>query len=222
MRESPPKPTFLDGLRYVAGEPILVRLITVYTLLQFLNGELLMAIPLLAESRHGFNMSTSETGVALMLFGLYCIIFNFTMFKHIVSRLGQKRANALGFILTAVGLLGLPLTQYLTTPASTCMWVGICCSYVIFGTGYMMLSCILTSLISTHASPHYQGVTQGVTRMFASVTRGIGPMVEGAMFEWSLSINVVSASFFFISAGYIFAMLILAPVPREVLERRKF
>lgn len=81
-----------------------------------------------------------------------CPVYLFILFLVItLLRLGQKRANALGFVLAAIGLLGLPGTVVATEHHTTGMWVGMVMSYLVFGTGYMMLACILTSLISTHS-----------------------------------------------------------------------
>lgn len=84
--EPPPeKPTFWEGLQYVSGEPLLMRLILVYSLSNFLNGELLYAIPLLAEDYDGFDLKADETGFILLFFGCWCIFFNFLFFKPIVK-----------------------------------------------------------------------------------------------------------------------------------------
>jgi MFS family permease len=86
------------------------------------------------------------------------------------------------------------------------------------GTGFMLLNSILTSLISSQASSNMQGVVQGITRTFASVMRGLGPIVCGAVFSFGEARDLPSVSFIFLSAGYIGAFALLSGVPRRVLE----
>lgn len=55
--------------------------------------------------------------------------------QRVVAYMGQKAANIMGFFLTGVGLLGLPLTAVVTDPNTPAMWVGVVLSILIYGSG---------------------------------------------------------------------------------------
>jgi hypothetical protein len=101
---------------YIARHWVLVRVIIAYSLTNFLNGGLLVVIPLLAERSVGYGLGSKPTAVILLVFGIYCIVFNLTVFKPLVRLMGQKRANALGLNLVAFSILAFPLAAHLLPP----------------------------------------------------------------------------------------------------------
>jgi hypothetical protein len=74
----------------------------------------------------------------------------------VVARLGQKRANGIGLVLTGVGVLGLPVGDYFIPAHTLQLWSCIVITVLVFGAGYMLINSILASFISLHASSEMQ------------------------------------------------------------------
>ena len=83
----------------------------------------------------------------------------------------------------------------------------------------MMVNTIFASVISSHADAGMQGVAQGVSKMMASLARGLGPMVLGPIFEWSAGIGYPFIAFLVVSIGYMSIFFVVGPIPRAVMEK---
>lgn len=97
-----------------------------------------------------------QASIIMLFFGSWAIVFNTFFFKPVVARLGQKRANGMGLILTGVGVLGLPLGDWYIRAHTALLWACIVVTVLIFGAGYMLINSILASFISLHASAEMQ------------------------------------------------------------------
>lgn len=73
----------------------------------------------------------------MLLFGSWAIVFNALFFKPVVARLGQKRANGIGLLLTGIGVLGLPIGDYYIRAHTPQLWSCIVITVLVFGAGYM-------------------------------------------------------------------------------------
>lgn len=62
IRSPPRSPSFLDGLRFICSQRILLRIILISALTGLLNGGLSASITLLAKSKHGFSMNQAQVG----------------------------------------------------------------------------------------------------------------------------------------------------------------
>lgn len=85
----------------------------------------------------------------------------------------------------------------------------------------MMVNTIFASVISSHADANMQGVAQGVSKMLASLTRGLGPMILGPIFEWAVTdLRVPFVAFLIISLGYLSVLLVVVPIARPIFEKK--
>ena len=151
----------------------------------------------------------------------FYVLYNQLLFRRVLRRLGQKRANTLGIVLVAVGILGFPLVEAVVPCHTPLMWVVLTIFSAITGSGYMMVNTIFAAVISSHADAGMQGVAQGVSKMLAALTRGIGPMILGPIFEWAVGdLGVPFVAFLVISLGYLSVLLIVGPVPRPIFEKK--
>lgn len=184
----------------------------------------------------------------MLLFGSWGIAFNAFFFKSVVARLGQKRANGIGLLLTGIGVLGLPIGDYYIRAHTAKLWSCIVITVLVFGAGYMLINSILASFISLHAShemqvrkeyettegscvthrpqpndrptiiAHTQGIAQGVATFSSQILSGLGPIAIGAL---NNAVDSPMPVFLCLTAGYVAAFFALVTVPREVLEKHK-
>lgn len=129
-------PGFIGGLRYVAGNRMLVIFIGCYAYTSPLSGMTLMAIPLLSSDQNkGLHMNTFETGMVLLLFMAFYVLYNQLFFRRVVRRIGQKSANTAGLILVALGILGFPLVEAVVPCHTPLMWVVLTVFCAVSGIG---------------------------------------------------------------------------------------
>ena len=76
--------------------------------------------------------------------------------QPVVARLGQKRANGIGLLLTGFGVLGLPIADAYIRAHSVQLWLVIVPSVLTMSSGYMLINSLIASFISTHARPEMQ------------------------------------------------------------------
>lgn len=137
--------------------------------------------------------------------------------QPIVARLGQKRANGIGLILTGVGILGLPVGDYFVRSHTVKLWSCIVVTVLIFSSGYMLINSILASFISLHASREMQGIAQGIAALASQILSGLGPIAFGALYN---AIKAPIPVFLCLTAGYLVSFCVLLVVPRATLEKK--
>ncbi len=215
------RPSLCQGVLYVLRDPLLVRLIVVYSLTSFLNGGLFLSINILALNSQGFDMQPKDSSVIMLLFGSWAIFFNALLFKPFVLWLGPKRANALGLLATGFGVLVLPFADHYVRAHTWLLWGCIAVGVLVFGSGYMLVNSLLLGFISAHASGEMQGITQGMAVFLSSICSGVGPIVLGIVANASQDARMPVLSFLFLTVGYTSAMAALHGVPRDVLEKQE-
>lgn len=66
-----------------------------------------------------------------------------------------------------------------------------------------------------------QGVAQGVSKMLAALTRGVGPMILGPIFEWAAKdLKLPFVAFLIIALGYLSVLPVVLPIPRPIFEKK--
>ena len=214
-----PKVTFLEGLKYVWNHPVVLRLILANTLYAFASAGLEVSLPLMATSKRGFDMTVSQYAIISTYSGAYGIFFNMFLLKCLVNRLGEVRTVKIGSLLLAFGLLGYPLSDLYIPNNDPGIYVAIILSSTLCTSGWMIVNSIIAAMISEQVSRDKQGITQGIKKFIVNIFKGMGPISQGALFEWSMRVNAPIVSFVWLSVGFLTSLAIICTIPKKVLEQ---
>ena len=133
---------------------------------------------LFAERRFEWNgrpFGPQEIGYLFAFVGFLSIIFQGGLIGRLVERFGESRLVVAGFAALVVGYLGLGVAYSVTL----LVIVGVTAA---FGNG--VLRPALTSLITTHAGKHEQGVVLGLSQALTSLANIVAPFVAGLLIQY--------------------------------------
>jgi DHA1 family tetracycline resistance protein-like MFS transporter len=160
------------ALRDALLRPVLARLVIMFFLviLAFSALETTFAWWAIAQ----FGWGPRPTGFVFFYVGLLSALMQGVLIGPLTRRFGEERLMLGGLVLLALGLLLLPLAQGVPVliVALTALALGI---------GAMQPS--INSLISQHAGMERQGEVMGVTQAVGSLSRVVGPLAAGSLFE---------------------------------------
>jgi DHA1 family tetracycline resistance protein-like MFS transporter len=160
------------ALRDALARPVLARLVIMFFLviLAFSALETTFAWWAIAQ----FGWGPRPTGFVFFYVGLLSALMQGGLIGPLTRRFGEERLMLGGLVLLALGLLLLPLAQGVPVLilALTALALGI---------GAMQPS--INSLISQHAGMERQGEVMGVTQAVGSLSRVVGPLAAGSLFE---------------------------------------
>ena len=162
----------IAGLRNALGRPVLSRLLLVFFLviLAFAGMESTFALWAMRQ----FGWGPAQVGYALTFVGLLSAIMQGGFIGTLTRRFSEERLMLAGLVLIALGLLVLPLARDLAPLLAALAALAL-------GMGMMQPS--LNSLISRRAGVDEQGEVMGVAQSIGSLSRVLGPIVAGALFE---------------------------------------
>ncbi|MFO0621985.1 MAG: MFS transporter [Polyangia bacterium] len=155
--------------RKVVG-PLL--LITMLATLAFVAMESTFA--LFAKLRYGFSEQTM--GRLFALIGIVIAIIQGGVIGPLARRFGEVSVGIAGFLILTVSFAALPFmpTQTLTITA-----------LVVVAVGQGLLNPSLSTLLSRAASKSEQGGTLGLGQSLNSLSRAVGPVLAGTLFDFS-------------------------------------
>lgn len=152
--------------------------------------------------RYGWD--TKQTGLSLALVGLMAAIVQGWLARHLLPRLGERRAAILGFSIMAVALVG-----YGLAPEGWMVYV-----LIVFGSLSGLAVPAVQGMISRSVADNEQGGIQGSLTGLQSVAGAIGPPLATAIFGFFISERapaiVPGAPFFFSSALTVVAAFLAA------------
>jgi MFS transporter, DHA1 family, tetracycline resistance protein len=154
------------------GRPVLSRLLVVFFLviLAFAGMESTFALWAMRQ----FDWGPAQVGYALTFVGLLSAIMQGGLIGMLTRRFGEERLMLSGLALIALGLLVLPFAHHLAP-------LLVALAALALGMGAMQPT--LNSLISRCAGPEEQGEVMGVAQSIGSLSRVLGPIIAGALFE---------------------------------------
>jgi predicted MFS family arabinose efflux permease len=154
------------------GRPVLSRLLVVFFLviLAFAGMESTFALWAMRQ----FDWGPAQVGYALTFVGLLSAIMQGGLIGMLARRFGEERLMLSGLALIALGLLVLPFAHHLAP-------LLVALAALALGMGAMQPT--LNSLISRCAGPAEQGEVMGVAQSIGSLSRVLGPLIAGALFE---------------------------------------
>jgi len=173
-------------------DPVLKRLLMLWTLFAFSFATFMSGFALFAERRYKWNgqvLGPREIGYVFAFFGFIGIFMQGGVVGRVVKRFGEEKVIMLGFLGACLGYAGMALTHTL----SGLLWVLGASSIVSAG-----LRPALTSLISQKAGKREQGVLIGLTQSLTSIAQIVAPIIGGALIQqgllstWTLWVAVLS------------------------------
>jgi MFS transporter, DHA1 family, tetracycline resistance protein len=162
----------LAGIRDALTRPGLRRLLAVFFLviLAFSGMETTFAWWAIAQ----FGWGPRSIGFVFFYVGILSALMQGGLIGPLTRRFGEERLMLGGLGLIALGLLLMPLARSLPL-------LLIALSALAIGMGAMQPS--INSLISRRAGPEQQGEIMGVAQAVGSLSRVLGPIIAGALFE---------------------------------------
>lgn len=141
-----------------------------------------------------FGVTEQNIGYFYTYVGCISLVMRGLLLGPAVRRFGEVGVTRLGAISLAVGLLAIPLPQHL--------WgLALCVLFVPVGTALLFPA--TTSLVSRRAHRSETGQVMGVQQLFGGVSRMLGPLWAGFVFEeigiqypfWIAAALMLSVSF---------------------------
>ena len=151
---------------------MLARLLVVFFLVILAFGGMESTFALWAMREYGWG--PAQIGYVFTYVGLLSAVMQGGLIGPLNRRFGEERLMMSGLALIALGLLVLPFAR--TLPPLV-----VAVSALAIGMGAMQPS--LNSLISRRAGAEEQGEVMGVAQSIGSLSRVLGPVIAGALFE---------------------------------------
>jgi DHA1 family tetracycline resistance protein-like MFS transporter len=171
-RRAPARPSRWQVARDVLTRPALRQLIVLLfiTVTAFAGMETTFAL----WAHSAFGWGPREVGYNFLFVGVVLVVVQGFLIGPLTRRFGETRLVLGGAGLIALGLLGLPFA--LTLPRL----LGV---NVLLALGMGVLNPAITSLISQSAEIDERGGILGVSQSASSLSRILGPLVAGLLFE---------------------------------------
>ena len=189
-----------ETLRYPKKETS--ELIWIYAVGMMALSALAAVLTLFLKER--FEITAAEIGFFFVYLGAISVIMRAGVLGHAVRAMGEVRVMRLGAVVFAIGLAAYPLPDRLPTLMMVMALVPI---------GQALLFPSTTGLLSRRGGKDQLGQLMGVQQAFGSVSRIVGPLWAGALFQY------VSPDAPFFAAGAVVAVVAvlagrLRPEPR--------
>ncbi|MBV9587159.1 MAG: MFS transporter [Alphaproteobacteria bacterium] len=167
-----PRRSRLAVFQAALGRPVLPRLLAIFFLviLAFAGMESTFALWAMRQ----YDWGPAQIGYIFTFVGLLSAAMQGGLIGPLTRRFGEERLLLGGLALIALGLLVLPFARALAP-------LGVAVSALAIGMGAMQPS--LNSLISRRAGAEEQGEIMGLSQSVGSLSRVLGPVIAGALFE---------------------------------------
>jgi DHA1 family tetracycline resistance protein-like MFS transporter len=156
----------------VLGRPVLARLLAVFFIVILAFAGMESTFAMWAMRQYGWG--PAQIGYVFTYVGLLSAVMQGGLIGPLTRRFGEERLMQSGLALIALGLLLLPFARALLP-------LGVALTALAVGMGAMQPS--LNSLISRRAGVEEQGEVMGLAQSVGSLSRVLGPVIAGALFE---------------------------------------
>ncbi|WDZ75233.1 Tet(A)/Tet(B)/Tet(C) family tetracycline efflux MFS transporter [Ensifer adhaerens] len=165
----------LAGLRQTLRGPLLMRLVTVFFVMQLVGQ--VPAVLWVIFGEHRFGWDARMTGLSLAIFGLLHAVAQGVISGPAAARLGERRALQLGILLDSLGygLLALATASWMVLPIMLLLAAG--------GIG----SPALQALLSRTVDEEGQGRLQGALASLTSLASIVGPLLFIGLYSLTLA-----------------------------------
>jgi MFS family permease len=135
---------------------------------------------LFAERRFTYNaqpFGTEEVGYVFAYSGLVGILIQGAGIGRLVRSFGERRLIEVGFATMAIGFALLAVVYRIS-------YMLVAIGFLTFGSAVLRPS--ITSLITTRAARHRQGMVMGLMQSLMSIAQIIAPFIAGALIQHHL------------------------------------
>lgn len=122
-----------------------------------------------------FGLDAAHNAILFAYLGLMATLTQGVLLRKLAARAGEARLAIFGALAFAAGFLALAV--------SWAVWV-LYLAVTLTALGYGLAGPALTGLVSRRADPQEQGSLLGTAQSVSSVTRVIGPVWAGAVFDY--------------------------------------
>ena len=143
-----------------------------------------------------FGIHEGNIGWYYVVVGLVSVVMRASVLGVVVRRFGEVRVLRLGALLLGIGMCVAPAAASAAT---------FLMAIVLVPTGTALLFPSTTSLVSRYADPEEMGQTLGVQQAFGGMSRLLGPIWGGAVFQ-----HVGQGVPFWLSGGLVLATALFA------------
>ncbi len=165
----------MDPLRQIQAamrRPAFRELMLATFALNFAMAGLQTNFPVFTHAR--FGLDASGNAVLFAFLGLMATLTQGFLLRVLMRHTGEAVLAIAGAVLFAAG--------FAAAAAAHALW-GLYAAVALTALGFGLASPALTGLISRRANPHEQGALLGTAQSAASLTRVIGPVWAGAVFD---------------------------------------
>ncbi|HUO10223.1 MAG TPA: MFS transporter [Phycisphaerae bacterium] len=210
-----------EGLRRYNASTIFHQLarpiIGMLILMSFVNGfafaGMEQTFSLIIQNRAKLS-AQDASGYCGYLFGGIGIIIAFVqggMIGRLTKALGEATLAIIGPLLIAIGLTIVGLAGIVLSP-----WTGFILGSAFLAFGSSLFNPSIQSLVSRHASSKEQGEVLGAFQGMASLARGVGPLLAGALYAYVwINTGYEGAAPYFFSAALCLIVTIWAIAARK-------
>jgi multidrug resistance protein len=182
------------------GRPTLGRLIVLYFLNTFALAQVEAALFLFVQDRFHWSYTNASFGFAYI--GVMMAFTQGFLIRKMIPKLGEAKMVVIGFLTMGLGLLGLSFSQEL---------VLLCAAVTALAIGNGVSTPALSGSISLQSTPEEQGANLGVAQSLASLSRILGPVVGGYLYQ---TISIVMPFRFSTAVAWIGALVAIALIAR--------
>lgn len=188
------KPSRFRRIADCLSRPTLGRLLILYFLNTFALAQVEAAMFLFVQDRFHWSYMNASFGFAYI--GIMMAFTQGFLIRKLIPKIGEGRMVVLGLTVMGFGLLGLSFSEEMTLLALSVTGLAV---------GYGITTPAVSGSISLSSGAEEQGNNLGVAQSLASLSRILGPVIGGTLYE---SISIVMP--FRFSSAVAFLSVILA------------
>lgn len=181
----------------ITSHPGISLFFIIFSMMSFGFSMLIAAFSVYAPEKDG-SVDATALGIYFTYVGLLLFLSQTFLIKPMIRWFGEENVVKLGIFGIFIGFVALPF-------APTFPWMFLTNTPIFFGLS--MASPSLTSLISKLAPSQEQGSIMGFNQGFASLSRVIGPLIAGIIFD-------IQITYPFILGAVIFAIVSIIAIIR--------
>lgn len=121
-----------------------------------------------------FSVGPGRAAAIFAAIGVTGALTQGVLIRRISGRFGEFPISLVGVIVTVAGYAGIALAAQEIQLFPTCMAIAL---------GMGLIGPSVVSLLSKRVSPQEQGSIMGITQSVASLTRTVGPVIAGALYD---------------------------------------
>ncbi|KAL0252121.1 hypothetical protein GEMRC1_001333 [Eukaryota sp. GEM-RC1] len=180
--------SFIQGLKLICSNRILLKSCLVYCINQFGNGATLVILVLfntLSKEEGGLGFSSAAAGAHFLVFGLVSVLFQLVFVKRLLERFLLQKIVLVGQVSIAIGNLISPFSVVFSNP-----WPFLLFSVVFIAFGWICGSLSLSICTNAAESCNCNGLVHGSLNSAVSVSRMMGSITGGLLFGSLVRIGI--------------------------------